>query len=67
MKYKNPNSHTYFTIANGISGSPKMLLVSWKDTDAMIMTLNTFSRTLMVCSAKSRSLGFQQTWLLFLL
>lgn len=44
-----------------------MLLVSWKDTDAMIMTLNTFSRTLMVCSAKSRSLGFQQTWLLFLL
>ena len=34
MKCKNPSSHTYFTIANGISGSPKMLLVSWKDSDA---------------------------------
>ena len=44
-----------------------MLLVSWKDSDAMIMTLNTFSRALMACSAKSRSLGFQQTWLLLLL
>ena len=67
MKYKNPNSHTYFTIAKGISGSPKMLLVSWKESDAMIMTLNTFSRALMACNAKSRSLGFQQTWFLFLL
>ena len=44
-----------------------MLLVSWKESDAMIMTLNTFSRALRACNAKSRSLGFQQTWFLFLL
>lgn len=59
MKYKNTNSHTYFTTANGISGSPKVLLVSWKETDVMIMTLNAFSSALMACSAKTRSFGFQ--------
>lgn len=66
MKYKNPNSHTYFTIANGISGSPKMLLVSWKESDAMIMTLNTFSRALMA-QCKEQELGISTDGLLFLL
>ena len=58
MKYKKQNTHTYFTIAYGISGSPKMLLVSWRESDAVIMILNTSSRALMACSAKSRGLEF---------